>query len=396
MATHGRLFAVLGYPEVDVRFVGGVVRDRLMGATPSNMGDDTDIGTPEVPDVVMDRLARAGIKVIPTGLDHGTVTAVMDGRSYEITTLRRDTACDGRHAAVEFTTHWEEDARRRDFTINAMSLAPDGTLFDYHGGVTDAEAGRVRFVGDAADRIQEDYLRILRLFRFQARYGQSEIDNATLGAVRTQVKGLAGLSAERITQELSKLLAARNPAPTVAVMAATGALQEVLPEAQTGPALARLIAREHETPVAADWLRRFAVLAPEATDAVAARLKLSNAETMRLAMLCAAEPALTAASSLLALNRALYHLGQAAVADRLLIAWARDGDDTGWKTQLARTTAWRDKIFPISGADVLALGLAPGPRVGELLRAVENWWIESGFAPSRDEALERLRILAGS
>ena len=396
MTAHARLFTALGYPDVDVRYVGGVVRNRLMGGS-AHFNDDIDIATPDVPDVVMERLSRADIKVIPTGLDHGTVTAVMDGRGYEITTLRRDTACDGRHAAVEFTTDWEEDARRRDFTINAMSLTPDGMLFDYYGGEADVRAGRVRFVGEPSDRIQEDYLRILRLFRFQARYGQSEIDNATLGAVRTHVKGLTGLSAERITQEVSKLLAARNPAPTVAVMAATGVIQEILPEAQQGPALARLTAREHETTVAADWLRRFAVMIPaSAADAVAHRLKLSNAEAARLATLTAFEPALTAASPQLDLYRALYHLGQGAVADRLLVAWACDGDDSGWKTQLARTSAWQDKTLPVSGADVLALGLAPGPKVGELLRAVENWWIESGFTPDRDAALEYLKALARS
>ncbi len=393
MAAHARLFAALGYPDVDVRYVGGVVRDRLMGAPP-HFNDDIDIATPDIPEVVMERLSRTDIKVIPTGLDHGTVTAVADGRSYEITTLRRDTACDGRHAAVEFTADWEEDARRRDFTINAMSLAPDGMLFDYYGGAADIRAGRVRFVGEPSDRIQEDYLRILRLFRFQARYGQSEIDNVTLGAVRTHVKGLAGLSAERITREVSKLLAARNPAPTVAVMAATGVTQEILPEAHTGPALARLIAREHETSVPADWLRRFAVMIPTSSAAaVALRLKLSNAEAARLAMLTAAQPALTAATTQLDLNHALYHLGQGAVADRLLIAWACDGDDSGWKTQLARTSAWQEKTLPISGADVLALGLAPGPKVGALLRAAETWWIESGFTPTRDEALVHLKEL---
>ena len=393
MAAHARVLAALGFPDVDVRFVGGVVRNRLAGEA----WNEIDIATPEAPDAVTDRLTRAGIKVVPTGIDHGTVTAVVDGASYEVTTLRRDTACDGRHAAVEFTTDWEEDARRRDFTINAMSLRPDGTLFDYHGGIADARAGKVRFVGEPSDRIQEDYLRILRLFRFQARYGQSEIDNATLGAVRAHVKGLARLSVERVTQELAKLLAARNPAPTVAVMAATGVIAEILPEAGTGPALARLTAREHETPVAADWLRRFAVMMPDAdTGAVSQRLKLSNAEAARLAMLTSPTPLLTAGSPQIDLNRALYRLGSSAVADRLLIAWALDGDDTGWKMQLTRVAAWQDKTLPISGADVLALGLAPGPKVGELLRAVEEWWIESAFAPNRDEALARLKELVAA
>ncbi len=391
MAAHGRVLAALGAPivgvrERDVRFVGGIVRNWLLGEP---LGD-VDIATPDTPDVVMERLKSAGLKAVPTGLDHGTITAVDGGLTYEITTLRRDTACDGRHAAVEFTDDWAEDARRRDFTINAMSLAPDGTLFDYHGGAEDAAAGKVRFVGNAADRIQEDYLRILRLFRFQARYGRSDIDNATLDAVRAHAKGLARLSAERITQELAKLLAAKNPAPVVAVMTTTGVIGEILPEEQPGPALTRLIAREHETPAPADWLRRFAVLLPEATAAIAARWKLSNADAQRLAALLAPDPVLGPATSVTNLNRALYHLGQGVVIDRLLIAWAKDGDDPAWKQQLARANAWTDKTFPLSGGDVLKLGLAPGPQVGELLRAVEDWWIEGGFAADRDAALAEL------
>lgn len=391
MAAHARVFTALGAPERDVRFVGGIVRNRLLGEP---LGD-VDIGTPDTPDVVMERLAGAGLKAIPTGLDHGTVTAVDGGLTYEITTLRRDTACDGRHAAVEFTEDWIEDASRRDFTINAMSLSPDGTLFDYHGGAQDARAGKVRFVGDPADRIQEDYLRILRLFRFQARYGRSDIDNATLEAVRLHAKGLARLSVERITQELAKLLAARNPAPVVGVMTTTGVLGEILPEAHAGPALARLVAREHETPSPADWLRRFAALLPEETGEIAARLKLSNAEAQRLAVLAAHDPVIGPATSVNDFNRALYRLGQGVVIDRLLIAWAKDGDDPAWKTQLARANTWTEKTFPISGADVLALGIAPGPRVGELLRAVEDFWIGGGFSADRESLLGYLRERAG-
>ncbi len=400
MKPHARLFEALGAPLLgaktrDVRYVGGIVRNRLMGEPPLNLGGDIDIGTPDTPDVVMERLKNAGLKVIPTGLDHGTVTAVDGGLTYEVTTLRRDTACDGRHAAVEFTEDWVEDAGRRDFTINAMSLAPDGTLFDYHGGVADAQAGKVRFVGDPADRIQEDYLRILRLFRFQARYGRCDIDNATLDAVRAHAQGLARLSAERIAQELAKLLSAKNPAPVAAVMTTTGVLGVILPEAHAGPALARLVAREHETPSPAGWLRRFAVLLPEETREVAARLKLSNAEAAHLAALAAHEPVLDPATPLTDLNRALYHLGQGLVIDRLLIAWAKDGDDPAWKTQLARANAWTDKAFPISGVDVLALGLPPGPKVGEVLRAVEDWWIAGGFSAGRDSVLAYLKERAG-
>lgn len=393
ITAHARLFAVLGAPALDVRYVGGVVRNHLMGEP---LGD-IDIATPDVPEAVMERLRAAGIKAIPTGIDHGTITAVEGGVTYEITTLRRDTACDGRHAAVEFTTDWEEDARRRDFTINAMSLRPDGTLFDYHGGLKDAAAGRVRFVGQPADRIQEDYLRILRLFRFQARYGKVDVDGPTLAAVRAHVEGLAKLSAERIAQELAKLLAAPNPASAVALMVNTTVLAEILPEALPGTHFAQLIAHEAETAMPGDWLRRLAVLLPpETADAVARRLKLSNAEATRLAVLTAQDPVLAARITHLDLDRALYRLGASAVTDRLLIAWSRDGDrdNDRWRAQLARAAAWQDKTLPVSGADVLALGIAPGPKVGELLRTVEQWWIASSFVPTREEALARLRTEA--
>ena len=368
---HQGLFTALGAPAVDVRFVGGAVRNALMGRDIR----DIDIATPETPDVVLARLVKAGMRAIPTGLDHGTITAVTDAGTAEITSLRRDTACDGRHAAVEFTTDWEEDARRRDFTINAMSLRPDGTLFDYHGGAEDAKAGRVRFVGDPADRIQEDYLRILRLFRFFAQFGRVPIDGATLSAVKAHAAGLSVLSAERIGQEMMKLLAAGNPAPAMALMTATGVLEQILPDARTGD-LARLVDNEQRHEVAPDAVRRLAYLnAPEA----AQRLKLSNAGATRLALLTSPQPDLTAAT----LDRALYHLGADVVRDRLLIA-------DGPHDLFARVRAWTAKTLPVSGADVLALGIAPGPAVGKLLREVEAWWIERGFIPDRAEGLAEL------
>jgi poly(A) polymerase len=222
-----------------------------------------------------------------------------------------------------------------------------------------------------------------------------DIDAATLAAVRAHAKGLARLSAERITQELAKLLAVRDPGPTVALMAKTGVLAEILPDARFGPQLARLLEHEAEIGANVDWLRRLAVLLPPDTaDAVARRLKLSNADADRLAILNAGEPNLNANSPQTDLNRALYRLGPSAVTGRLLIAWSRNDDDARWKDQLARAAAWEDKTLPVNGADVLALGLTPGPQVGELLRAVENWWIEAGFVPGRDEALGRLKMLA--
>jgi len=393
-APVARVLGALGAPNVDVRFVGGSVRNTVMNLPVTEI----DIATPEVPARVMERLTAAGLKAVPTGIDHGTVMAVVDGHTFEITTLRRDTACDGRHAAVEFTTDWQEDARRRDFTFNAMSLAPDGRLFDDHGGLTDAEQGRVRFVGDAADRIQEDYLRILRLFRFFAWYGRAPLDAATLAACRAHVAGLARLSAERVQQELAKLLAAPNPTAAVMLMAEAGVLAQILPEAGDIAVLAALISHEHDAAdLPADWLRRLATLVHhDDVVAVADRLKLSNAARARLGALTDPRSILDDGADLLDLRRALYRLGGALTADRVLLAWAQRGEpgDTGrWRALLEAARVWTPKTLPVTGDDVLAAGIPAGPDVGRLLAAVEEWWIGAGFAPSRDEALARLQRL---
>jgi poly(A) polymerase len=385
-----RVLRALGAGAVDVRFVGGAVRNAVMGLAVN----DVDLATPEIPTRIMERLAAAGLKAVPTGLDHGTVMAVTDGETFEITTLRKDTACDGRHAAVEFTTDWHEDARRRDFTFNAMSMRADGQVFDDHGGWDDAKAGRVVFVGAPADRIQEDYLRILRLFRFFAWYGRVPLDGGTLQACRDHVAGLDRLSGERVQQELSKLLEAPSPFEAMTLMAETGVLARIVPEAGEIAPLKNLVALETR----ADWLRRLAVLLPDdtAAQAVADRLKLSNAARDRLA-------ALTAPSTVhegmdpQSLRRALYHDGAALVADRALLAWARSGTGQAgpWRALLEEAAAWTPKTLPVGGADVLNLGVKPGPAVGRLLAAVEDWWIGAGFAPGRDETLAQLKHLIG-
>lgn len=389
-----RLFGALGAPTVDARVVGGAVRNAVMGLPVGEI----DAATPETPDVVTARLSRAGVRAIPTGLDHGTVTALIGARSFEITSLRRDTACDGRHAAVEFTTDWAEDARRRDFTFNAMSVRGDGTLFDPFGGVADAEEGRVRFVGDPADRIQEDYLRILRLFRFFAWYGRVAIDPATLAACRTHAAGLARLSAERVQAELVKILAAPSPAPVLTLMRDCGVLAVVLPEAGDVHRLAALNRVESAVAAPTDWRRRLAVVIT-AVDAepLAQRLKLSSADRQRLARLTAAEPLLDAATPRAPLRAALYRCGPDLVYDRLLLGWAHarmlaaPGDDQRWRDQLQHVADWQPQALPVSGGDVLALGVMQGPRVGEILSAVENWWMARDFVPSRDETLGELR-----
>lgn len=382
-----RVLRALGSGLVDVRIVGGAVRNAVMEIPVTEI----DLATPELPARVMERLTAAGLKAVRTGIEHGTVMAVTDGATFEITTLRRDTACDGRHAVVVFTADWREDARRRDFTMNAMSMNLDGTVFDDHGGWDDAKAGRVRFVGAPADRIQEDYLRILRLFRFFAWYGRAPIDDATLAACRAHVGGLARLSGERVQQELCKLLSAPQPVEAVKLMAACAVLAQVLPEARDTSVLAALVRIEPDV----DWLRRLAALAPAGETDVADRLKLSNAARDRLHALTTAAPALNDHTDPLSLRRALYHFGAPLVADRVLLAWARavEADPGPWRALLSAATAWTPKTLPVGGEDVLGFGVRPGPAVGRLLVGVEEWWIGAGFTPGREEALTHLQHL---
>lgn len=393
------LFKALGAPDVDVRLVGGCVRNAVMGLPIQ----DIDVATPDTPDAVMERLGAAGVKVVPTGIDHGTVTAFIDGQSFEITSLRRDTACDGRHADVAFTTDWREDAGRRDFTFNAMSLRLDGTLFDYFDGAADATAGRVRFVGAPSDRIREDYLRILRLFRFQALYGRVSIDHATMDACRTHADGLAQLSAERVQQELVKIFGAPVPAPSLEDMRTAGVLAVVLPEVGDLTRLRALLRVESAIGASPDWRRRLAACVTASSgDAAAVRLKVSTADRTRLARLTAAEPLFESATPPRLLRVALYRVGAEVVFDRLLLAWARArdpavvDDDSRWRALLGVVETWEPKSLPVSGRDVVALGIPQGPDVGDLLAEVETWWIARDFTPSRDEVLAVLMKLAAT
>lgn len=404
-----RLFAALGAPAVDVRCVGGSIRDAVLGRDRAD--SEIDVGTPEPPAQVLARLADAHIKAIPTGIDHGTVTAVVDGRAFEITSLRRDTACDGRHAAVAFTTDWHEDARRRDFTMNAMSLGLDGVLHDDHGGAADARAGRVRFVGDPDDRIQEDYLRILRLFRFSALYGREPIDPATLIACERHKAGLMRLSVERIHSELAKLLAAPDPMAAMTQMTTCGVLAAILPEHQDVDALARLIVAERHIPAdcPADvlvhrWVRRLAVvIPPSAVGAVVARLKLSHGERERLEQAAGGPiftPTQAPTPTSVDFRRALFHLGAGTVMDRLLVSRAarpaRDShhDAAAWRSVLTAACAWTPHPLPVGGEDVMGLGIAAGPAIGRILAAMTEWWITAAFVPSRAQALEELARMA--
>jgi poly(A) polymerase/tRNA nucleotidyltransferase (CCA-adding enzyme) len=363
----------------EARVVGGAVRDTLAERTPV----DVDLASPLSPETVMERLLAAGVKMVPTGIAHGTVTAVLSGRPVEITTLRRDVETDGRHAIVAFTDDWREDAARRDFTINAMSMTRDGALFDYFGGLEDLRAGRLRFVGDPATRVAEDYLRVLRFFRFFARYGGVEPEAATLAALKGGAPQLVSLSAERVWQELTRILSAPDPVASVALMDRLGVLAAAVPEGTDFPALARLVRRG--APV--DPLLRTAALLTGDVLAFASRLKLSLAERDRLLALRAA-PLAKPEDDDAALRRLLADTPAAVLVDR---TWLSGGDGTAWDSLRVRLRSLPVPVFPLEGRDVLELGVPAGPRVGELLRTIRTWWLDGGCVADADACRIELR-----
>ena len=376
------VLAALAAAGAPARFVGGCVRDSLL----DRPVQDVDIATPTPPDEVIWLLTEASIKAVATGLTHGTVTAVIGRAHFEITTLRRDVETDGRRAKVAFTKDWAADAARRDFTINALYLDPDGAIYDPTGGLADLRAGRVRFVGDAAARIREDYLRILRFFRFHAHYGRGEVDRAGLEACRALAAGVASLSGERLQGELLRLLGAADPTPVLRLMAAEGILAHILPGAMRIERLAGLI----EVDRVVDPLRRLAALV--AGDdvtliQVADRLRLANRARDRM---LAAQGALPAADPPAA-RRQLYRLGVEAYRDRVLLAWAAAPGDRRFESLLRLADDWRRPDFPLLGTDVLALGVERGPRIGRLLGAVEDWWVDGDFQAGRADCLARLK-----
>ena len=378
--------AVIAALKGDARFVGGCVRDAILKRPIA----DIDIATPLFPDEVMRRLDTARIKAVPTGLAHGTVTAVTPTRSFEITTLRRDVETFGRHATVAFTSDWEEDSQRRDFTMNALFLAADGAVFDYQQGLRDLRAGKVRFVGEPATRIREDVLRLLRFYRFHAWYGRGAADGAARAACRALAPLLSTLSGERVQAELLKLLAAPDPVPSLALMAEDGVLAKILPATQPLAALRRLIAIERAQKLAIDPLRRLGALLADDTDveSLAARLKFSNAERERLAQLV--RPVELSGDGATQ-RRALYRLGRDTFIDRVLRNAAVSGATRRVKPLLALAKKWRPVTFPLRGSDVVALGVAPGPAVGDLLGAVEAWWDAGDFKAGRRACLAELK-----
>ncbi|HLY44267.1 MAG TPA: CCA tRNA nucleotidyltransferase [Stellaceae bacterium] len=392
------LLAALAGAGIAVRFVGGCVRDALLGRPPDEIAD-IDLATPARPEEVAAALAAAGIKTVPTGIAHGTLTAVVPPRHYEITTLRRDVETDGRRARVAFDADWAEDAARRDFTINAIYLDPDGTLHDPVGGIADLEARRVRFVGEPARRISEDVLRILRYYRFEARFGvgsgKKRGDPAARAACRAAAALLRRLSAERVAQELLRLLAVADPVPVLRMMGEDGVLAAALPEATRIERLQRLIRFE---PVPPDPLRRLAALVAVDADGAAAlveRLRLSNAQHDRLVGMAPPWP-LDPGADDRAQRLARYRLGEERYRDLVLLVAAEDEGVSGERVDelLLFGERWKPPRFPLAGRDVTALGIPAGPRVGARLAAVRAWWEEGDFAADRAACLQRLRELA--
>jgi poly(A) polymerase len=379
-----------------VRFVGGCVRDTILGRPIT----DIDIATPDAPETVMTLLARDYIRCVPTGIAHGTVTAVVDHRHFEITTLRVDVETHGRRATVAFTDDWVEDAARRDLTFNAMSLAPDGALYDPFGGLADLEAGRVRFVGTAKNRILEDHLRLLRFFRFYAWFGRGPFDAEGFAAAKETAHLLPKLSGERVQAEMKKLLAAPDPIPALEGMRDCGALAQVLPEDGGFALLAALIGREAAATLEPDPTRRLAGLVRHRiVDEMAARWRLSNADAARLAALAEPAEALDAGMDAKAQRRALYRQGAELFRDLALLAWAEArlagaADDAPWRAMLEEAARWTPKRLPVKGADALALGVPAGPELGRLLEAVEHWWIDQDFEPGRKATLSTLEAFA--
>ena len=366
-----RLLDALGADEGLTRYVGGAVRDDLLGFPVS----DIDLATRIPPDEVMRRLEKARIKAVPTGIDHGTITAVSDGHPFEVTTLRRDVSTDGRRATVAFTDDWQEDAARRDFTINALSADPvTGELFDYFGGLADLEHRHIRFIGDPLQRIAEDHLRILRFFRFHARFDAGEPDAAALKACIARANDLMALSRERIADELVKLLGMPDPTRTMEIMLDGQILRPVLPEIQRGAIadLKTLIAAEERAGVEPAPLRRLAALLPRKPDLaqdIATRLRFSNKARKRLA--CASSADLDLSPRALA-----YRVGSECAVDRLLL-----GGDFEHAAEIA---GWKAPRLPISGGALIKRGLPEGPDVAQALRRIDNRWVEAGF-PTGDE-----------
>ena len=359
----------------EVRVAGGAIRNSLLGEPIS----DVDLATTMLPEDVMRVCKAAGYGVHPTGLAHGTITVVNKGQPFEVTTLRRDVETDGRRAVVAFTDDWQTDAFRRDFTINAMYCDAKGKIYDFTMGYLDIQRKRVRFVGDSEARIKEDYLRILRFFRFHARFGKGSPCPVGLAACAKLKSGLKKISAERIHSEMMKLLVAPRAVETLKVMAASGILKVILPYTEDWRVFKRL---------PEDSLLRIFVLARKPSD-LKDRLRLSNSEDLRISNLSAA-PDLSPKFSQAEQRALLYQIGGATWIDAVHVAWARSHSKLQWQALLDLPERWPIPKFPVTGKDLLAAGVPSGPMMGEILQQLEDWWVASNFAPSREELLLRI------
>ncbi|MBW7910078.1 MAG: CCA tRNA nucleotidyltransferase [Alphaproteobacteria bacterium] len=376
----------------DARFVGGCVRDALV----NRKVIDIDIATPLKPEEVIARLQTDKISVVPTGLKHGTVTAVCDGRPFEITTLRRDAATYGRHADVIFTDDWRVDAARRDFTFNALYATLDGDVHDFFGGIEDLRIGRVAFIGDAEERIREDVLRILRFFRFYAHLGRGDADAAALAACEKLSDLIPRLSAERIRTEVLKLMESPRAADVWQLMMEHRIVTRFLPEATNTQRLSRLIALEEKYQSHGFIMRRLAAVLDVTVQGIidiSDDLRLSREQTQQLLALFEPSFEVTLRMDEKATRHAVYKLGNDVVRSLLLLRAAESGAEENLREIYGWATAFRVPRFPLVGNDVLAMGIASGPEVGRVLADVEDWWAAQDFAPGRTKGLERLKAL---
>lgn len=402
----GRVFALLNANGGEGRVVGGAVRNSLMGLAVA----DIDLATTLLPEAVIERAAAAGIKAVPTGIAHGTVTLVIDGRPFEVTTLRTDVETDGRHAKVAFSTDWQSDAERRDLTINALYANAAGEVIDLVGGLDDIEKRNIRFIGSAATRIAEDYLRVLRFFRFFAWYGSGRPDAEGLRASSAARSKLKTLSAERVWSELRKLLSAEDPGRALLWMRQVAVLTEILPETEKWgiDAIPALVATEQALDWAPDPLLRLASIIPPDVarlDTMATRLKLSNAEATYFKDWARSAPVNDEISAA-GFERLLYRNGTDGIIVRLKLALGvARGKAEGSFEEMSRSARlsklldharmWKKPQFPLNGGDVMALGVEPGPTVGKILSTLENQWVEENFISDRATLLARLSEITG-
>jgi len=376
------LLAALDRDGEEARVVGGAVRNTLLGEPHG----DVDIATTALPAEVIRRVEAVGLKAVPTGIDHGTITVVAAGRPFEVTTLREDVETFGRHAKVAFGRDWKRDAQRRDFTMNALSVSRDGTLYDYVGGLTDAAARRVRFIGEAATRIAEDYLRILRFFRFHASYGEGAPDPEGVAACIAAREGLEQLSRERIRMEVLKLLSARHAVPTLATMTENGLIETVLGGVPLLASFGNMVKLEAALAFSPDVVRRLGALGvavAEDAERLRERLRLANAEHERLLSMADGWWRISAATGEHEARVLLYRLGGEKFTDRVLVAWTRAPEgaaDAHWHALATLPARWTVPVFPLKAADFIARGVERGPKLGAALRAAEAAWIAADFA----------------